>query len=101
MGRKVHPIGFRLKVVKEWEGRWFATGSVYREQLGQDIAIRKSILEGRRRAAIARVEIERYPNKVHVTIFSGKPERNLTLSESYHPPSFEYRVPSFITPGLN
>jgi small subunit ribosomal protein S3 len=73
MGRKVHPIGFRLKIVKEWEGRWFATGSLYREQLGQDIAIRKLIFEGRRRAAISRVEIERFPNQVHITIFSGKP----------------------------
>lgn len=73
MGRKVHPIGYRLKNGKEWEGRWFATGNTYREQLSQDIAIRKIILEGRRRAAIARVEIERYPNQVQVTIFSGKP----------------------------
>ena len=73
MGRKVHPIGYRLKIVKEWESRWFATGSMYREQLTQDIAIRKLILEGRRRAAISRVEIERYPNQVNITIFSGKP----------------------------
>ncbi len=73
MGRKVHPIGFRLKIVKEWEGRWFATGRLYREQLGQDIEIRKLIFEGRRRAAISRVEIERFPNQVHITIFSGKP----------------------------
>ena len=73
MGRKVHPIGFRLKVVKEWEGRWFATGRQYREQLRQDIAIRKLITDGRRRAAISRVEIERFSNQVHVTIFSGKP----------------------------
>ncbi|MCH2540468.1 MAG: 30S ribosomal protein S3 [Anaerolineales bacterium] len=73
MGRKVHPVGFRLKVVKEWEGRWFATGRQYREQLQQDIAIRKLITDGRRRAAVSRVEIERFPNQVHVTIFSGKP----------------------------
>ena len=73
MGRKVHPIGYRLKIVKEWESRWFATGNMYREQLTQDIAIRKLILDGRRRAAISRVEIERYPNQVNITIFSGKP----------------------------
>ena len=46
MGRKVHPIGFRLKIVKEWEGRWFATGRMYREQLGQDIAILKLLFQG-------------------------------------------------------
>ena len=33
MGRKVHPIGFRLNVNQPWRGRWFAEGAQYREQL--------------------------------------------------------------------
>jgi small subunit ribosomal protein S3 len=40
MGRKVHPIGFRLNLTKDWEGRWFATGKDYRDNLKQDFAIR-------------------------------------------------------------
>lgn len=50
MGRKVHPIGFRLNVNQDWRGRWFAEGAQYREQLGQDFSIRDMIYQetGRR-----------------------------------------------------
>jgi hypothetical protein len=40
MGRKVHPIGMRLGINQGWQGRWFAEGSQYRQQLHQDFAIR-------------------------------------------------------------
>lgn len=43
MGRKVNPIGFRLKVNKTWEGRWYAEGQEYVDQLHQDILLRKMI----------------------------------------------------------
>ena len=72
MGRKVHPIGFRLKVVKDWDGRWFATGRRYAEQLHEDLAIRRLIM-GLDRAAVSRIEIQRFPGLVHVTIYTAKP----------------------------
>ncbi|HXF84090.1 MAG TPA: 30S ribosomal protein S3 [Anaerolineales bacterium] len=97
MGRKVHPIGMRLGINQVWQGRWFAEGKQYREQLHQDFAIR-SLLMGidskggaamsadvRRlrkdlpdaikdgKAGISRVEVERYPGKVRVTIYTAKP----------------------------
>ena len=40
MGRKVNPIGFRLNINKTWEGRWFAEGREYVDQLHQDFALR-------------------------------------------------------------
>ena len=40
MGRKVHPTGFRLKINKTWEGRWYAEGNDYVTQLHQDFALR-------------------------------------------------------------
>ena len=43
MGRKVHPIGFRLNINKPWDGRWYADGEEYVEQLHQDLEIRKLI----------------------------------------------------------
>ncbi len=43
MGRKVHPIGFRLNINKPWDGRWYAKGSEYVDQLHQDLEIRKMI----------------------------------------------------------
>ena len=46
MGRKVHPIGMRLGINQPWQGRWFAEGKTYREQLHQDFAIRYVLLGG-------------------------------------------------------
>ncbi len=97
MGRKVHPIGMRLGINQGWQGRWFAEGSQYRQQLHQDFAIR-SLLMGvvskggaaksaavrrlrkdlpdtikNKKAGVSRVEVERYPGKIRVAIFTAKP----------------------------
>ncbi len=73
MGRKVHPIGFRLAVTHGWQGRWFAEGTQYREQLQQDFAIRKLVQEISPKAGVSAVEVERYPGKVKVTVNTAKP----------------------------
>ncbi|MCJ7660032.1 MAG: 30S ribosomal protein S3 [Anaerolineales bacterium] len=73
MGRKVNPIGFRLKINKTWEGRWYAEGEEYVNQLHQDIVIRDLIREQSPRAGISRIEIERFPGKVKITVFTAKP----------------------------
>lgn len=73
MGRKVHPIGFRLGVNKPWEGRWYADGSEYTEQLHQDLKIRKLIFDSAEKAGVSRVEIERFPGKVKVIVHTAKP----------------------------
>ena len=51
MGRKVHPIGFRLGINKTWEGRWFAEGKDYLDRLHQDFAVRKLVKDMAPRAA--------------------------------------------------
>jgi len=73
MGRKVHPIGFRLNVNQDWRGRWFAEGAQYREQLGQDFAIRDLIYTETGRAGVSRIDVERYPGKLKVSVFTAKP----------------------------
>jgi small subunit ribosomal protein S3 len=74
MGRKVHPIGFRLSVNKaNWQGRWFAEGKQYREQLKQDFDIRDLIRGEAPRASVSRIDIERYPGKLKATVFTAKP----------------------------
>jgi small subunit ribosomal protein S3 len=73
MGRKVNPIGFRLKINRPWEARWFAEGDRYREMLHEDFKIRQYIFKQTERAAISKIEIERYPSQVVVTIFTAKP----------------------------
>ncbi len=73
MGRKVHPIGFRLAVTQDWQGRWFAEGAQYREQLNQDFAIRDMIRKESGRAGVSRIDVERYPGKLKVAVWTAKP----------------------------
>ena len=73
MGRKVHPVGFRLKINKTWEGRWYAEGEQYVEQLHQDFAIRDLRREEAPRAGVSRIEIERFPGKVKILVHTAKP----------------------------
>jgi small subunit ribosomal protein S3 len=73
MGRKVHPIGFRLKINKTWDGRWYAEGENYVNQLHQDFEIRDLIQAEAPRAGVSRIEIERFPGKVKVSVHTAKP----------------------------
>jgi small subunit ribosomal protein S3 len=73
MGRKVHPTGFRLKINKTWEGRWYAEGENYVDQLHQDFEIRDLVREQSPRAGVSRIEIERFPGKVKITVHTAKP----------------------------
>ncbi len=73
MGRKVHPIGFRLNINQPWAGRWFAEGSEYTDQLHQDIKIRELIRKQAEKAGVSQVEVERFPGKVKVVVHTAKP----------------------------
>lgn len=73
MGRKVHPLGFRLGVIKTWKSRWYAEGSEYVERLAEDKRIRDLIHRTVGNAGIAEVEIERLPNQVIVIIHTARP----------------------------
>ena len=73
MGRKVHPTGFRLGIIKGHNSRWFARGHDYVNQLGEDREIRTMIHRDAPRAGISLIEIERQPNQVHVIINTAKP----------------------------
>lgn len=73
MGRKVHPYGFRLKILRDWQSRWYAEGKTYRDLLQEDMRIREYIERELAAAGISRIEIERYPNQVQVTIWTARP----------------------------
>ena len=73
MGRKVHPNGFRLKVIRDWNARWFAEGRRYADLLHEDFAIRELIDTEMPQAGISKVEIERFPNQVQVIVWTAKP----------------------------
>lgn len=73
MGRKVHPTGFRLGIVKDHNSRWFATGPTYTAQLDEDRAIRKMVTTELPKAGISNIQIERQPNQVHLIIDTARP----------------------------
>jgi len=73
MGQKVNPISMRLQVNKDWRSRWFAGKREYANYLKQDLAARKLIATKLgSRAAVSKVDIERSPNLVTVTIQTAK-----------------------------
>lgn len=72
MGQKVHPHGFRLGIIYDWDSRWFAEKD-YTSRLHQDLDLRRYVLNQLPDAAISRVEIDRNANLVTVTIHTAKP----------------------------
>jgi len=73
LGRKVHPIGFRLGISKGWKANWFAEGQEYVNLLQEDLAIRQLIRDKMAHAGISRIEIERFPKQVSITIHTARP----------------------------
>ena len=72
MGQKTHPVGFRLGIIKPWTSRWFA-GREMPALLKEDELIRKYLHTRLGHAALARLDIERRPGKVAVTLHTGRP----------------------------
>jgi small subunit ribosomal protein S3 len=72
MGQKVHPIGFRLGVIKTWESRWFSKKN-YAALLHEDIKIRKIVKERLMHAGVAKIEIERAGQKAKINIHTARP----------------------------
>ena len=72
MGHKVHPFGFRIGVIRDWQAKWYAEKD-YVEFLQEDMKLRRAIQSRYTDAGISLVEIERQSNKVSVTIHTARP----------------------------
>ena len=72
MGQKVHPIGFRLGVIKTWDSKWFEHKN-YAQWLHEDIRIREFVKKSLGHAGVSKVEIERAANKVKVNVHTARP----------------------------
>ncbi len=72
MGQKVHPIGFRLGVYRDWLARWFARDS-YGKLIIEDMKIRRYLNDRLKKAEISSIEIEKTGDNIRVIIFSGRP----------------------------
>lgn len=72
MGRKVHPTGFRIGIIRDWQAKWYASKH-YVEFLHQDLKLRQAIRSKYADAGISLVEIDRQANRVVVTIHTARP----------------------------
>lgn len=72
MGQKVHPIGFRLGVIKTWDSKWFATRD-YARLVYEDRMIRDYLKKRLFHAGVSKIEIERAANKVKIRIHTARP----------------------------
>jgi small subunit ribosomal protein S3 len=73
MGQKIHPIGFRLSVTRDWSSRWFANSKAFPAMLREDIAVRDYLKKKLAHASVGRVVIERPAKNARVTVFSARP----------------------------
>jgi small subunit ribosomal protein S3 len=72
LGQKVHPIGFRLGVIKTWDSKWYAEAD-YAKFLHEDIAIRKFLKKRLYSSGVSKIEIERAANKTKINIHTARP----------------------------
>ena len=72
MGQKVHPVGFRLGIVKTWDSRWYAD-KTYAEDLHEDLRIRKFLKNKLKNAQVSKIIIERAAQKAKVFVYAARP----------------------------
>ena len=73
MGQKVNPVGFRVGVNHAWGSRWFAPKKTFGAYLIEDQKIRETVKKDLVEAGLSKILIERYANRVRVTLFSARP----------------------------
>jgi small subunit ribosomal protein S3 len=73
LGQKVNPIGLRIAIDKDWRSRWFASKKNFGGMLNEDLAIRDLVKKRLENAAVARINIERYANRVRISIHTARP----------------------------
>ncbi|MGI6454672.1 MAG: 30S ribosomal protein S3 [bacterium] len=72
MGQKVHPYGFRVGIYKNWKSRWYAEKE-FAALLKEDRDIRKAVKERLFHAGISDIEIERFTQRLRITIKAARP----------------------------
>ena len=73
MGQKVHPIGIRLGIVKDWSSKWYADSKTFPEYIRTDHLLRVHIKKKLKDASVSRIAIERSAKKINITIFTARP----------------------------
>ena len=73
MGQKIHPVGFRLSVLKNWSSKWYANSKNFPIMLAQDIKVRTYLKKKLASASVSKIIIERPAKNAKITIYSSRP----------------------------
>ncbi|MGH8653696.1 MAG: 30S ribosomal protein S3 [Gammaproteobacteria bacterium] len=73
MGQKVHPIGMRLGICKDWSSKWYADSKRYADYLNMDLKIREFLRKRLSHASLSRIQIERPANNARIIIHTARP----------------------------
>jgi small subunit ribosomal protein S3 len=73
MGQKVHPIGIRLGIVKDWSSKWYASSKDFADTLCADIKVREFLREKLALAGISRIQIDRPARNAKITVYTARP----------------------------
>jgi len=73
MGQKVHPIGIRLGIVKDWNSKWYANSRDYADFLNKDIEVRAHLQKKLAHASVSRIQIDRPAHNARITIHTARP----------------------------
>ena len=73
MGQKIHPIGFRLSVLRNWTSKWYANSKNFATMLNEDIKVRDYLKKKLAHASIGKIVIERPAKNAKITLHSARP----------------------------
>ncbi len=73
MGQKVHPTGFRLGIVTDWNSKWYAETKDYANYLNNDIQVREYLKKKLQHASVSRIQIQRPAKNARITIYTARP----------------------------
>lgn len=73
MGQKVHPTGFRLGIVKDWNSKWYAEHGDYADNLYNDLQVREFLKKKLAAASVSQIQIERPAKNARITIHTARP----------------------------
>ena len=73
MGQKVHPIGIRLGIVKDWTSKWYADTKDFADTLNMDLQVREFLRKKLSQASVSRIQIERPAKTARITIHTARP----------------------------
>lgn len=73
MGQKVHPVGIRLGIIRDWTSKWYSNSRTYADNLIMDIKVRDHLKAKLKHAAVSKIVIERPTQSMNISIHTARP----------------------------